>query len=136
MNGACRGRKQTDSGAAANTLIQPSGMWILDCHKLSHHYQGYMSECDILWIRQGSQYTKCLKAPDVHTERTKYAETSLQFTWHDLPTDAIPAEVQYKGHGFWTKRGRVVAIDQFRPSVPLTFSTFVATLAEWEKELL
>ena len=38
-----------------NTLIKPLGMWILDCHQLNHHHQGYMSEGDLLWIRQGSQ---------------------------------------------------------------------------------
>ena len=61
-----------------NTLIQPLGMWILDCHQMSHTYQGYMSEGDILWIRQGLQFIKCLEVPDSYKLCTRYAETSLQ----------------------------------------------------------
>jgi hypothetical protein len=119
------------------TLIQPLGMWLQHCHQLSHQHQCYMSAGDVLWSREGDLYTKCLEYPSsVPRLFPRYGETLTQRTWADLPDDSIPAEAQYKGLGLWRQVGQVASFIPPRPPRPKTFKQYVASLDEWERELL
>ena len=120
-----------------NTMVQPLGQWLQNCHSLHQQHQSYMSAGDVLWTRYESTYCKCLEYPrSVNQPYFRYGETNTYREWEDLPIDSIPAEAQYKGLGLWRQIGRVVAFDPPPDIQPVTFHQYISTLDEWEIELL
>ena len=120
-------------------LRQPLGRWLLPVSKHRHHYFAYTSG-QLVWIRSNPE-TMEYQEYQLTPPQTSLTELPNLLSFANIPPNANPVEV--------TQTQAPVAdwhlIHSGHPSIspilppstqPATFADYVATLDEWERELL
>jgi hypothetical protein len=112
-------------------LYQSLGDWVVhDIHALRQQHFSYLLR-DTLWVRVALGYMLC-----TYIELASYRETSEIVVWEDLPDDAAHTEAHLLREGIWHITS-VTSRRVFHPiSIAGTFCQYIASLPDWETELL
>jgi hypothetical protein len=112
------------------TLYQPLGDWVLPIHQLRQRHAAYWWT-GRLWVRIQDRYTKCTMVSDRH-----FCETATSCSWEALPRLAVPMFAILSAPGCWKIVHQSHILELNRPPIAGTFSQYIASLSNWESELL
>ena len=112
-------------------LIQPLGDWILPLHKLRQRHPLAYWFSGRQWIQIQDCYTKCTQ----DSERI-FRETGNSSKWSSLPPQAIPMVALQFMPGSWQIVNQSHILELHGQPIAGTFTQYIASLPQWEKELL
>jgi hypothetical protein len=112
------------------TLIQRLGDWVLPIHSMHQRHPAYWSS-SLLWVHIQGKYKQCTLASD-----RVFRETFISCDWATLPKEAVPMLALQAEPGFWriTQHSHILEVNA--PPTAGTFTEYIASLPNWEMELL
>ncbi|KAI2507027.1 hypothetical protein MHU86_7412 [Fragilaria crotonensis] len=111
-------------------LLQPLGDWVLPLHQMYHRHPAYWLSAR-LWVRINTRYVKCHPI-----SAREFRESNITCSWESLPTQAVPICATHSSPGVWLIAQHSHILEVNKPPCAGTFTQYVASLSDWEKELL
>ena len=111
-------------------LRQFLGDWVLPLHQMHQRHPAYWLSGK-LWVRIQDHYVKCVPASD-----RVFQELPFSCVWESLPSLAVPIFALQSSPGFWKIVQHSYILEVNPPPCAGTFAQFIASLPNWEMELL